>query len=155
MNPLLFQFVLLNDGTQKELLEFRKTIEIAASIAATDTVTQEDIHNLELNIEKTKKSQEIGKSTIDEDFEFHQLIYESTHNQYLILIGKTIMELFHNSLQISNEHYGDKVLSDHENILEALKVRDKKKIRIVIESSLKSWYDLALSSSNEDSVEKF
>lgn len=149
MNPLIFQFVLLNDGSQKELLEFRKTIEIAATIAAADTITEDDIHNLELNIEKTKELQKEGKSTIDQDYEFHQLVYESTHNQYLILIGKTIMELFHNSLEISNEQYADRVLSDHERILEALKSRDKKKIRLSIESSLKSWYNLALSSSSE------
>ncbi|MBI9095871.1 MAG: FadR family transcriptional regulator [Sphaerochaeta sp.] len=153
MNPLLFQLVLLNDGTQKELLEFRKTIEIAASIVAIDTVTQEDLHNLEQNIEKTRKLREVGQSTINEDYEFHQLIYESTHNQYLILIGKTIMELFYNSLEISNEQYGDRVLSDHERILEALKARDKKRIRIAIESSLKSWYNLALSSSNDANTE--
>ena len=147
INPLVFQLILnnKNNNSKEELLTFRLTIEIAASTLAIKTSTPSDLEKIQNNIERTKRHHFAGKDTFKDDMEFHYLMYESTHNPYIILVGQTIMTLFKKSLEVSNKDYPNKVISDHEGIFNALKQKDEKQIREVINKSLDSWYNLSLS----------
>ena len=148
INPLVFQLILQNNDSKDELLIFRKTIEIAAALLAIDTASSYDLQKIEDNIAKTKKDHSSGNPTFRDDIEFHELMYACTHNSYMLLIGKTIMDLFNNSIEISNTKYGEKVIQDHEAIYLALKNKDKESIKRAILDSLDSWYRLSLEKEN-------
>lgn len=143
INPLAFQ-LLLNEGCRDELLEFRKTVEITATKLAMQKANDTDYKKIATSIENLKKHYKNGRSTLNDDIEFHNLIYESTHNSYFIIIGKAVMGLFHSSLTISNKNHPEDVIIDHENIYKAIIEKDESAIEKAISESLKRWYIFSL-----------
>jgi len=150
-NPKVFLNVKGNVDFEKTASEFISKIkpifETKLNIEPSKKITelQNDLEKIQNNIERTKRHHFAGKDTFKDDMEFHYLMYESTHNPYIILVGQTIMTLFKKSLEVSNKDYPNKVISDHEGIFNALKQKDEKQIREVINKSLDSWYNLSLS----------
>ncbi len=147
INPLVFQLVLQNHESKEDLLVFRKTIETAANLLAMKNATKEDIQRLKDNLEKTRADLHAGRSTLEDDEVFHTLMYKSTHNPYLLLIGNTIMHLFHASLIVSNTNYPNQVLADHEAIVQALVDQDKERMVQILDASFLRWYSLSLADS--------
>ena len=145
INPLVFQLALQSSESRDDLLEFRRAIEISASLLTLEKASAEDIEKLKKNIETTAEHVEAGLSTLDDDLAFHSLMYSSTHNPYLMIIGKAIMELFKASLKRSNSEHPDLVLSDHRAIFNAITNRNKDEIIDAINTSLSRWYILSLS----------
>ena len=145
INPFVFQLVLQSSKSRDDLLEFRGAIERAASLLALEKATGEDIRAIRENIDATVSHAAEGKSTLDDDIAFHHLIYQSTHNPYLVIIGKAIMELFRESLRKSNTQHQDFVISDHEAIYRAIAGNDRSAVIAAVDSSLESWYRLSLS----------
>lgn len=144
INPLVFQLVLQNRN-RDDLLEFRKAIEISASLLTLEKATDDDIAALRRNIDRTISHHKNNVSTLDDDIEFHHLIYASTHNPYMVIIGKAIMELFRGSLIRSNSDYPNYVIEDHEAIFDSILRKDKDSIINSINYSLSRWYLLSLS----------
>lgn len=145
INPLVFQLALESNESRDDLLEFRRSIEISASLLSLEKASDDDIARLRANIDATAEHVRKGMSTLSDDLEFHSLIYASTHNPYLIIIGKAIMELFKASLKRSNSEHPDLVLSDHEAIFNAILNRSKDEVINAVNSSLSRWYILSLS----------
>lgn len=145
LNPLIFQLILQSkEESQEQLVEFRKMIEISGSKLAIDNATAEDIANLKEIHERTKADFKRGKATVKNDMEFHNTIYESTHNPFIVSIGHSIMELFQPSLVIANRDYSTIVTNNHGAILRALEDRDKEAMEEAIVVSLEKWKALAL-----------
>lgn len=145
LNPLVFQLLLINSTeSRQKLLEFRIMFEISGSMLAIDNAVDSDIELLKNNLDATKNAFAQKIPTIEFDKRFHMIIYESTHNSFIAYIGKTIMELFHNTLITSNTKYPETVIADHEKILGALIARDKQAIKDAIEKSLDKWYIYSL-----------
>lgn len=144
INPLAFQLILAGADNSGSLVEFRVTIETMASCMAIDKATAEDLSQLRENLRKTKYKVSHGKSTLEEDLEFHKLMYRATHNEFIVIIGDTVMRLFNSSLQISNTQYSENVLSDHKKIFEALKNKNKEDMELYIKDSLSRWDTMAL-----------
>ncbi|MCI6948919.1 MAG: FadR family transcriptional regulator [Oribacterium sp.] len=150
LNPLIFQLILNSNGQrQAQLVEFRKMIEISASLLAIDNATSQDIENIREIHERLKTDFKRGKATVDNDTEFHNAIYESTHNPFVVSIGSCIMELFQPSLVIANRDYSTIVTDNHEQILSALEHRDKKAMETAITEALDKWSSLVLTASLE------
>lgn len=150
LNPLIFQLILNSNGQrQAQLVEFRKMIEISASLLAIDNATSQDIENIREIHERLKTDFKRGKATVDNDTEFHNAIYESTHNPFVVSIGSCIMELFQPSLVIANRDYSTIVTDNHEQILSALERRDKKAMETAITEALDKWSSLVLTASLE------
>ena len=85
MNPLIFQLILQSKTESKEkLVEFRKMIEISGGILAIDNASEEDIQRLREVHEKTKRDFKKGKVSVSNDMEFHNTIYECTHNPFVV-----------------------------------------------------------------------
>ena len=143
-NPLIFELLLESHKSRGQLLEFRIFIEEGASLLAIDNATEEDIAKLKEIVNDTKKKFNKAESTIALDMEFHQVVYESTHNPYMVIVGKAVMELFQPSLVISNEQHGAYVVKDHKNILKALMDRDKTEMSKMVRLSLNRWYKYSL-----------
>ena len=145
LNPFVFQLVLENNESRDDLLAFRKVIEISASMLAMEKATDEDFEKMKANIDITEEHMEEGISTFEDDCAFHEIVYASTHNPYLRIIGDAITELFRPSLKKSNENHSDLVLEDHKAIYKALRERDKDAVAAAINNSLSRWYILSLS----------
>lgn len=145
MNPLIFQLILQSrEESRDKLVEFRRMIEVSGSLLAIDNAGEEDIAKLKAVHERTKKDFKKGKATVDNDMEFHNMIYESTHNPFVVSIGRSIMELFQPSLVIANRDYSKIVTDNHDKILKALEQRDKAAMEDAIILSLGKWKELAL-----------
>lgn len=145
LNPLIFQLILQSKHECKScLVEFRRMIEISASLLAIDNAKEEDIKRLEDVYERTKQDFKKGKATVENDLDFHICIYESTHNPFIVSIGRCIMELFQPSLVIANRDYSRVVTDNHDKILKALKQRDKGAMEEAVSLSLEKWKEFAL-----------
>jgi GntR family transcriptional repressor for pyruvate dehydrogenase complex len=150
LNPLIFQLILQScEESKEQLVEFRRMIEISGSMLAIDNADENDIKELEAIHERTKHDFKRGKATVENDMEFHNCIYQSTHNPYVATVGRSIMELFQPSLMIANRDCSNIVTDNHERILQALKHRDKEAMEQAISLSLEKWKELALSDSME------
>lgn len=145
MNPLIFQLILQSKTESKEkLVEFRKMIEISGGILAIDNASEEDIQRLREVHEKTKRDFKKGKVSVSNDMEFHNTIYECTHNLFVVCIGKSVLELCLPSLYTANRDYSSLVTKDHDSILDAIEKRDKIAFEKAIEQSLSTWKELVL-----------
>lgn len=145
MNPLIFQLILQSrEESRDKLVEFRRMVEVSGSLLAIDNASEEDIANLKAVHERTKNDFKKGRATVDNDMEFHNMIYESTHNPFVVSIGRSIMELFQPSLVIANRDYSRIVTDNHDKILKALEQRDKAAMEEAIILSLGKWKELAL-----------
>ena len=143
MNPLIFQLILQSKTESKEkLVEFRKMIEISGGILAIDNASEEDIQRLREVHEKTKRDFKKGKVSVSNDMEFHNTIYECTHNPFVVCIGKSVLELCLPSLYTANRDYSSLVTKDHDSILDAIEKRDKIAFEKAIEQSLSTWKEL-------------
>lgn len=150
INPLIFQLILQSKNeSYSKLLEFRKVSEISGSFLAIDNATSEDFQELSNIHEDMKHQYKKGRSTLKYDIAFHNQIYQSTHNPFVISIGKNVMELIHSSLVISNRDYPKMVIEDHELILKALINQDKIETERVITKSLEQWGKSSLKESLE------
>ncbi|MCI6464681.1 MAG: FadR family transcriptional regulator [Faecalicatena sp.] len=145
MNPLIFQLILQSRTESKDkLVEFRRMLEVSGSLLAIDNASDEDIKELKDIHERTKQDFKKGRATVENDMEFHNKIYESTHNPFVVSIGRSIMELFQPSLVIANRDYSRMVTDNHDKILKALEGRNKAAMEEAIILSLEKWKELAL-----------
>jgi GntR family transcriptional repressor for pyruvate dehydrogenase complex len=143
MNPLIFQLILQNNPNEY-LLELRMMFETSATILASHNANEADFELLKSSVKKLEEDLNQGIKSVDNDVEFHKLIWQATHNPFIILIGETIIELFRPSLEISNQKFVDQVLKDHKAILTAFLEKDEEKIRRTITESLTRWNDKIL-----------
>ena len=120
-----------------KMLEAMGVVEIC-------NASEEDIQRLKEVHEKTKRDFKKGKVSVSNDMEFHNTIYECTHNPFVVCIGKSVLELCLPSLYTANRDYSSLVTKDHDSILDAIEKRDKIAFEKAIEKSLSTWKELAL-----------
>ncbi len=150
-NPIVFQIILQSNESKHKLFEFRKMIEKSSNLIAMDNATKDDFEKLETNIYQMEQAIISGSSTIELDLEFHKLLFEMTHNPFMIGVGKAVMELFKPSLEIANEKHIEDVIKDHKEIISALKSKDKDQLTDVVDNYLDRWnkYTLVLDDYSE------
>ena len=125
INPIKFM-VLLHDIDEVQVIKERKLIEVELIRIAVDRITDNDIKELELNIEKLKKCREDRDKFINLDINFHNIIINASG--YKIL--SAMMLSINNLLRVNRERKGrDKLmlqqcLNDHIRILDCIKVRN-------------------------------
>ncbi|MCL2832019.1 MAG: FadR family transcriptional regulator [Treponema sp.] len=138
INPLAYQLLVL-ERTPREIIELRATFEPAFTLAAMESATSEDIEKIEGSITNLVKSIKLGMQTAEEDLEFHYAILASTHNPFIILIGRTILQLFSASIDRSMRSIPEVAVKDHKRIFKAFCAKDKEKLLSAIEESYKGW----------------
>lgn len=143
LQSMIFQMI-LQQNTDKDLIELRLLFEVSATRIAAQNATEEDFLQLEKSIEKTEKDYARGIHTPDNDIDFHNLIFKSTHNPYLVLIGATIMELFRSSLTVVNITQCEAILEQHRMTLKALRANDIDAIAQVVHSTVDKWKEHSL-----------
>lgn len=140
IDPLIFSLI-LEERTPHELLEVRKMIEVGILEVLLNKVTDEDIQRMEEAIKELKDSYENGETNRDVltslDLKFHYAFAEATHNPSIEKIAKTIWDVF--ILSIKKSVSIERAYVHHEQILEAIKKRDRKAAREAIRVSLEIW----------------
>ena len=144
LDPLVFA-VLLRTGANQDLLELRKTLQIAYCQLAAEKAISQDFFELE---KAAREFEEIGLSSeldadrlTDADLNFHSLLIESTHNPLVEIICKTVEHLFFTSIRktISTAEGLSWGIRGHRNILQAIHGQDREEIREVVIHSLERW----------------
>lgn len=106
----------------KDLLEFRRIIDIAIVNLACERATDKDISNLEKNIECLRKDPNDKKA----DFQFHINLSKASHNAFFAAIEELLIYMYEMIRQKSSVVPGRKeaIIKEHEDILNAIKKRD-------------------------------
>ncbi|MDI6600379.1 MAG: GntR family transcriptional regulator [Thermoanaerobacteraceae bacterium] len=135
----------VSDLSQKDILEVfevRTALEgLAASLAA-ERMSNEELHMLTNIMEKFRecvdKSDENG--IIEADTEFHNLIFQTTRNDRLIQINNNLQEQLKRFRIRYLETYKrpNKLIPEHEKIVEAIKKRTPETARKAAERHLES-----------------
>jgi len=144
LNPLVFA-LLLQAGMNNDLLELRTLLEVGYCQIAAEKATETDIASIENAANKFEALVLSPDKEIDlltqADLEFHYSIMNATGNPLVILISRTVEELFFTSIRntiskIEGRKWG---VEGHRNIIAAIKDNDPLRIREAVIVSLERW----------------
>jgi GntR family transcriptional repressor for pyruvate dehydrogenase complex len=111
-----------------DLIESRVLLEIGAARVAAQRCTEDDIKNLEEKLSLMQKNLKEKKYSdfVKADYDFHRLLFECTHNKILKNIFDSVFGLLTNTISITIQvpEAGDRAISGHKKILDALKNHD-------------------------------
>ena len=111
-----------------EVFEIRTTLDALASGLAAERITEEELEQLERllvsigeNIEKRNM-----KKVVEDDMEFHDLLYKASRNQRLVGIISNLREQMTRFRSMSMSYPGrlKKTLEEHSRLVEAIAQRD-------------------------------
>ncbi len=116
----------LNDSTYFELFQARRILEVGASELAARTITDEEIGELEICLDKAADSIGDPEVFLEIDLDLHRRIVEATRNKILALFMRSISQLSIYSRRRTGEHIDMRrqTIDDHRAIVQALKSRD-------------------------------
>jgi DNA-binding GntR family transcriptional regulator len=131
----------LEPHASKELIELRQLLDIGASDLLIDKADDSAFDKLEeINNEILNKT---ATATLDELFEmdlnFHRTFHELANNRMMVYIYQTIYKIFAPSIKESVSSNPSSIYSNHARMIEALRSRDKSKVRIAVMETLTNW----------------
>lgn len=132
LNPLIFQMILLQ-GSEKQLLEFRRMYETSYTFLAMEVMTAEDSNNI--------KSKLSSGSSAREDADFHRAVLAATHNPYIIRTGEVLIDLCEITLTRKPEITGSGIGINpgHQKIYDALIQKDHNQLKIALDESFEFY----------------
>ena len=139
MNLLTFQLMIIPRNVP-EFIEFRKVFETSASMLALQNASSEDIENIGQIVASYIERTKTEPHSVQDELDFHRAVLQATHNQYIIKIGETMLDLIVSSMQskpIREEEFA--VNESHIGIFEALRDKDEAKLLKVLEKSYLGW----------------
>ncbi|WP_099469281.1 GntR family transcriptional regulator [Konateibacter massiliensis] len=126
----------ISEKSLRDTLEVRRALEELAMQIACDKVSDEVIDELEVSLEKFKSaivSKEL--TTIAEaDVNFHDVIYNATGNERLILILNNLREqMYRYRIEYIKDYSSHKrLVEEHEALIDCLKNKDKERATTTI-----------------------
>ncbi|MGO4888694.1 FadR/GntR family transcriptional regulator [Anaerobacillus sp. MEB173] len=123
----LASFFLKHEKARKDLAETRRIVEVEALRLACDRITDEQLKQLKLLIDQSKKEWSQGDLPVDADYLFHKTIVEACDNRLLLYLWMPLVEYNKVSLEESLARDGmvDMWIAEHEQIYQAVVARDK------------------------------
>jgi GntR family transcriptional regulator, transcriptional repressor for pyruvate dehydrogenase complex len=134
--------LILQQVTFRELWHTSRALEPAAVDQAMDNATDEDLAELAVNIDETRKVQLDPVAVAELDAEFHKLIGKAAHNRVLLLAKEPTSMLVRPTtalIILSNPQAIPRLIEAHGHILAALQRRDREKGRLWVERHLRDW----------------
>jgi DNA-binding FadR family transcriptional regulator len=119
--------MILSRVTFRELWEVMMVLEPEAARLAAKGINDKAIERLRSNVDATRNAVKVRSSLVDLDNEFHSLVAEATGNRVLQLSRESIGPLLHDandSMMPRVAQAGERLLTAHRGILEALEARD-------------------------------
>lgn len=113
----------------EDVIEIRESLDVLAATKTCENVTDEVIERLESSVEAFRNVIKSGdfRKIVEADEDFHNIIYEAANNPKLTQIVKSLREQMYRYRYeyIKEKDMISHLLTEHENILLAIKRRDK------------------------------
>ena len=113
----------------EKLWETMMALEPANANAAAHRATAEQLQRIRINIQMTREAVDKKDCLIELDNEFHNLICEASNNSVLQLSHQPVAKLIHPAIgkfiHVSPLELGQRLLSAHEKIFEAILIHDR------------------------------
>ena len=141
LNPLSFA-IMLGTDVSSELIELRVMIQIGYCELAASQATDDDWEQIEQAATAIETSFEDKQTSHEElarlDLKFHYAILDATHNPLVQKIGRTVEELFFQSIRdtFKEPENVQQAIRAHRSIIKALHSQDLIQIRTAIVDSL-------------------
>jgi DNA-binding FadR family transcriptional regulator len=142
LNPLILSLA-FEQGTSKDLIEFRILIENSVAELVIEKASDEDIARLE---EANKALKEAADRNIDDshvlrdlDLNVHSVLFEITGNPLIAKIAHTIYTLFYASIEKSVKINPKHAYRGHQLWIEAIKNRNYKLYKEKFNETLSIW----------------
>ncbi|MFC0272093.1 FadR/GntR family transcriptional regulator [Metabacillus herbersteinensis] len=124
---------LLNQKDYREILEFRRGLEVEAAALAAVNATDEDIRMIREAQKKLLEAHTNGALGLEEDYMFHYSIILASHNSIYKQVFDNVAEKFEEGMRISKLQSSKvpgrfvEVYEEHNDILDSLKSKNPKK----------------------------
>lgn len=138
INPMILQLI-LHDTDVTDLLNLRVMFEPAYTLMAMQQATNEDRERICATIDSFDAAITENRQSAEDDLAFHLAILESTHNKFVITIGKTILQLFHSSISRSMKVVPGVALENHRRIFDEFCRKDEQKLNEAVLKSFEGW----------------
>ena len=146
--------IMLEAGMALEFYELRYTTQVGYCELAAQKATARDWEHIRAAakaIEDYAQQADSDHQTLcDLDLDFHFAILNATHSPLIIKIGRTVEELFFNSIYTSMSGSGN-IVRHHEILMEALENGDPTVIRDAVATSLAYWKEEVERQADEES----
>lgn len=126
----------ITEKSLRDVLEVRKALEELAIQIACDKASNDTIDNLEAALEEFKKAIYSRELTdiAEADVNFHDVIYNATNNEKLIVILNNLREqMYRYRIEyIKDYSTHNRLIQEHETLIACLKNKDKEKATTTI-----------------------
>jgi GntR family transcriptional regulator, transcriptional repressor for pyruvate dehydrogenase complex len=124
---------LLSQKDYREILEFRRGLEVEAAALAAVNATEEDLKAIREAQKKLLEAHTTGRLGLEEDYLFHYSIILASHNSIYKEVFDNVADKFEEGMRISKLQSSKvpgrfvEVYEEHNDILDGLKSRDPKR----------------------------
>ena len=130
----------ITEKDTKDVLEVRRTLEMFAVEVACERITPEQLEKLKTAAQEFKEA----KGSMDliriaeTDINFHEVIYEATHNERLVQMLNNLREnMYRYRIEyLKDPNYYDSLVGEHLKILQAIESGDKENARIYMKDHI-------------------
>jgi len=121
--------------TLRDIFELRFLLEPPIAAMAARRATPQDIARLEATVKEQEQQIQLGQSGVEADMAFHAALAEATHNQALLRLGATLMEVLAPSrdTHLQTPERSHLSLLSHRRILEAIQAGSATQARKAME----------------------
>jgi DNA-binding GntR family transcriptional regulator len=124
----------MDDDAMQELYAVRELLEGAAAAMAARRATDAEVATLRHLVESEERIREQPEQMYEHNRTFHDLIYRSTHNQFLLkflLITADTLSAYRNISTLVIKDRRDQVVAEHRELYDAIASRDEELARAV------------------------
>ncbi len=126
LSVVMSRIILMDDIDYNAIYDVRSILEEAAVQRAVENATEEDLTHMEEELQKLKNRQMSVEERRDIDFRFHYLIAQASGNPLLLVLVKTMSNVFKEMIKTGIFIAGgiDDAILRHERIMNAIRNRD-------------------------------
>lgn len=129
-----------------DVMEARQFVEILLAQLAAERATEADLEALQAALERERRSTSDLEAEAQAGVDFHMALADAVHNQVLVLMYRTIHDLFleiARRMRATPETARDR-LQDHERILQAIRARDPEAAAQAMQEHLAKAYKILM-----------
>lgn len=136
----------MTEKDMQDVLEIREALEELSVQVACDKITAEEIEKLRENMKNFEDSLRSGdlKKMAQADVEFHDVIYQATHNPKLISMLNNLREQMYRYRveYLKNPQNHEQLLREHEAIYKGILEKDKVTVTDMIRKHISNQVDV-------------
>ncbi|MDB5872065.1 MAG: GntR family transcriptional regulator [Ramlibacter sp.] len=143
---LLALSLVLAKTTKARLIELRQVFEYAGGELVVKNATEQDFAAIEAQVERFAQAvhaHEPAAVLRKLDQEFHDMLFDATHNPMFARLARAAMAAFASTMQhaLASADVDAIALQDHREMLDALRRRSVADYLVLVKRSLATWMD--------------